>query len=453
MTNKKMPGTLNSRRVFMGKQILAETAQIDPKTYNDNAVNRVPENEYKSTFEIAVVTCGFCICMSGLFTGAAMAAGFTFGQAIAASLLGNVILSAYSGAIGYAGAKEHVATSLLARHAFGRWGSIIISLVLALTMLGWYSVQVGFFGVTINAMFPGGGFITRVPVAAFWGGILMLITAYIGFKGLSLLSKIAVPLIVILAIVGIVSAVKTQSGWDSIFSLKPASPMPIGAGIVMVVGSFAAGGAAQPDITRYARTPAAALIGTIIGYMGSNVFIILAGFITSVATGSGDLPAAMLQLGMGIPSLVVLIAAQWTTNDNNLYTSSLGFSNIFKIKKSRIVLATGILASIVGAAGLSDFFVNWLIILGIGCPPMAGVIVADYFLIRKQRYDFGKGVKYCGWNILAFVSWAVACIVGYAVQWGVAAINSMTIGFVLYLLLMKTVGKNNTGMIGVYVEE
>jgi cytosine permease len=391
--------------------------------------------------------------MSGLFTGAAMAAGFTFGQAIIASIVGNLILSAYSGAIGYAGAKEHVATSLLARHAFGRWGSIIISLVLALTMGGWYSVQVGFFGTTIHAMFPNGGFITQVPVAAFWGGILMLITAYVGYKGLSILSNIAVPLIAVIAIVGIIAAVKAQSSWSAIFALTPESPMPISVGIVMVVGAFAAGGAAQPDITRYARTPMGGLVGTIIGYMAANLFIILAGFITAVATGSGDLPAAMLQLGLGIPSLVILIAAQWTTNDNNLYTSSLGLSNIIKVKKSRIVLVTGILASIVGAAGLSNFFINWLVILGIGCPPMAGIIVADYFFIKKQKYEFGKGTKYYSWNILAFISWIVACIVGYTLQWGVAAINSMMIGFLLYLALMKTLGQHNTGLVGEYIEE
>jgi cytosine permease len=320
-------------------------------------------------------------------------------------------------------------------------------------MLGWYSVQVGFFGSTINAMFPNAGFITQVPVAAFWGGILMLITAYIGFKGLSLLSNIAVPLIIILSTIGVIAAIRLQGSWSSLFAIQPKSSISLGAGIVMVVGSFAAGGAAQPDITRYAKTPKAAVVGTIIGFMVANMFIILAGFITSVATGSGDLPASMIQLGLGIPSLLVLILGQWTTNDNNLYTSSLGLSNIIKVKKSHIVLVTGILASIVGAAGLSNFFVNWLIILGVGCPPMAGVIIADYFFIKKQKYDFGKGTKYCSWNILAFVSWFIACAVGYAVQWGVAAVNSMVIGFALYLVLMKTLGQNNTGLVGEYIEE
>jgi cytosine permease len=390
--------------------------------------------------------------MSGLFTGAAMAAGLTLWQAIAASIAGNLILSLYSGAIGYAGGKEHVGTSMLARHAFGRKGSVIISLVLALTMGGWYSVQVGFLGATIHAMFPEAGFITSVPVAAFLGGMLMLITAYIGFTGLSLLSKLVVPLTAIIAVLGIILSVNKAGDWRSLFTIKPAGSMSMGSAIVMVVGSFAAGGAAQPDITRYAKTPWAAVWGTLIGYMIANMFIIIAGFITCLGTGSGDLPAAMLFLGMGIPALLFLIFAQWTTNDNNLYISSLGFSNIFKMKKSQIVVIVGIIATITGAAGMGDKFVNWLIILGIGCPPMAGIVVADYFFVKKQHYSFGPGTKYCSWNILAFISWSFACIAGFALKRGIQAVNSILVGFVLYLVLMKIFGSSKTGFIGEVIE-
>jgi cytosine permease len=420
---------------------------------NDNATVRVPEKDYKSTFDIAMVCCGFCICMSGLFTGAAMAGGLSLKEAIFASIIGNLILSLYSGAIGYAGAKEHVATSMLARYSFGRQGSYVISLALALTMLGWYSVQVGFFGDTIHAMLPNAGFITKPPVAAFWGGILMLVTAYVGYKGLSLLSMVAVPLIVIVAVVGVAAAVNSTGGWAQVLAIEPAKPLSIGTAIVMVVGSFAAGGSAQPDITRYAKTPKAALQGTFIGYFMANMFIILAGFITCLATGNGDLPSAMLRLGLGVPALLVLVAAQWTTNDNNLYTASLGLSNILRVKKSYLVLVSGVLATIVGAAGLANYFVDWLIVLGTTMPPMAGIIVADYFLLSKQKYEYGPGTKYCAWNVLAFISWIVAAFVGYFVSWGVAAINSMLVGFALYFVFMRTLGRYKVGILGVVVED
>ena len=47
-------------------------------TYNnDNATQRVPDNEGRSTLDIIVVSAGYCICVSGLFTGSAMAFGLT----------------------------------------------------------------------------------------------------------------------------------------------------------------------------------------------------------------------------------------------------------------------------------------------------------------------------------------------------------------------------------------
>jgi cytosine permease len=131
-----------------------------------------------------------------------------------------------------------------------------------------------------------------------------------------------------------------------------------------------------------------------------------------MATGEGDLPRAMLTIGLGIPSLLVLIAAQWTTNDNNLYTSSLGLANIFKTKKSNIVLFLGITGSILGAFGMANYFISWLNILGIGVPPMAGIILADYFIIHNKKYDLENDATLPEWNRYALIAWLVAGVAG-----------------------------------------
>jgi cytosine permease len=410
-------------------------------TTNDFATTRVPAEFRKGTFEVSMVAAGFCIAMSGLFTGASMAVGLSFSQAIAAALIGNAILSFFGGLIGAAGAREGLSSSRLSRFSFGTQGFKIVSLVLALTMYGWFSVQVGFFGNTINAMFPNAGFITNVPVAAFWGGILMLLTAYYGFKGLSALSMVAVPLIVITSTVGVFLAVNSAGGWNQLFMIKAAGTVTLTQGVTMVVGSFAAGASAQADITRYAKDEKAAWFSTFFGYMVANSFIILAGFLTSLATGEGDLPRAMLAIGLGLPSLLVLIAAQWTTNDNNLYTSSLGLSNIFKTKKSNIVLFLGITGSILGAFGVADYFISWLNILGVGVPPMAGIILADYFIIHNKKYDLENDSNLPEWNKYALISWLIAGVIGYNLNWGIAALNSLVVAIVLYIALMKFIKK------------
>jgi len=404
---------------------------------NDYATQRVPMSERKSTLSVSLVVSGFCICMSGLFTGAAMAAGLSLREALIAAFIGNVILSAFGGAVGAAGAREGLSASRLSIYSFGSQGFKIVSLVLALTMGGWFSVQSGFFGITINAMFPNAGFITHPQFAGVWGGLLMLMTAYFGYKGLEVLSKIAIPLIVIISLIGINAAINSAGGWDNVMSITPVGSTTISAGIVLVVGSFAAGASAQADVTRYSKDAKTAWIATIIGFMVANSFIIVAGYLSTLVTGMGDLPNAMLHLGLGFPALMVLILAQWTTNDNNLYTSSLGLSNIFRIGRSRIVIIVGVIGSILGGLGVADYFVSWLVVLGIGVPPMAGVIIADYYIIRKQNYKFKDESILPKWNANALLAWLIGCVVGFTVKFGVASLNSLIVTVVAYVIIMK----------------
>lgn len=402
---------------------------------DDYATTRVPAHERRSTTNIAFVTAGFCIAMSGLYTGSALAAGLSFREAIISALIGNLILAIFGGTIGAAGSKEGLSSARLAVYSFGAQGFKIVSFVLALTMAGWFSVQSGLFGHAINAMFPQAVFITEPHVAAVWGGLLMLLTAYFGYKGIEILSYLAVPLITILAIIGVFKSIDSAGGWQSTMEIVPVENITVGAGIVMVVGSFAAGSSAQADIARYAKNPKAAWIGSIVGYLVANTFIIVAGYLTTLCT-SLDLPNAMLALGLGFPAVLILILAQWTTNDNNLYTSSLGFANIFKLQRRHWVLLIGIVGSLLAGIGVADYFSSWLSILGIGIPPMAGIIIADYYLVDRTKYS--SDLQLPNWNLNALIAWAIASVVGFAVKGGIASINSLIVAILVYTILMKT---------------
>jgi cytosine permease len=187
--------------------------------------------------------------------------------------------------------------------------------------------------------------------------------------------------------------------------------------------------------------------------MIAHTFVILAGYLTALTTGQGDLPAAMIKLGLGLPALIVLICAQWTTNDNNLYSSSLAFSNVIKVKKSKIVLVCGVLATIAGVAGVADYFTNWLVLLGVSIPPVAGIIIADYFIIKKGSYSFDKDTEYGDISKPAFITWIISTIIGFAVKWGIQCINSLVAGFVIYLLLMYIFKAMNINVFGQTVKD
>lgn len=414
------------------------TNTTEAEAFDDFALKPVQKSQKRGALQIAIVTAGYCMTTSSLFTGAAISTGLTLFQAIAAALIGNLLLAIYSGLIGAASAKHGVSTTMLARHAFGRSGAKIISTLCASTLIGWYAVQTGLFGETLNAAAPSLGMITSPKIAALWGGFLMMLTAYIGYRGIEILSKITIPALFLFAIWGIHATInQTGGGWDALFAAQPTHAFPFTEGVVLVVGSFAVGAVVQPDISRYAKDQKAAWIASIAGYIIANGFMIIAGVITSFATGSGDLPEAMVTVGLRIPALIILIAAQWTTNDNNLYSASLALSNIFKIKKSMIVLFCGVLASLLGFLGVINYFIPWLNALGILIPPIAGVMIADYYIIHQGNYQFGKGTEYSMFVWPAFIAWMTGVMTGCFYPIWVPSITAIAAAFATHLFLMQ----------------
>lgn len=421
---------------------------------DDYALTVVPPDQKRSTFSIMMVLAGICVVVSGMFKGAALASGLSLTEIVLVTLTGNTILFIYSGLIGAIGAKHGVSTTVIARHAFGRIGANVIGACLALTLIGWFSVQSGFFGKTIHLMMPEGNLLFREDIATMWGGLLMMTTAYFGYRGIALMSQLAVPAILLLGSWGVFIAVEQAGGLAELFDFIPQSYLPLSQGVTMVVGGFAVGGVIQADITRYAKNAQSSWVAILFGLVVTNTVIALAGAISVLSTGTGDLPAAMVGLGLAGPGLLVLIGSQWTTNDNNLYSSSLALSNLFRLKKTAIVLIAGVIATLVGCLGIANHFVKWLVFLGILIPPIAGVIITDYYLLKRQDYHFGEGTQYSRLAWPAFVSWAAGSIAGYFITEGIPSINAILIAALTHFILMKGCDKLNiVTEIGSYTEE
>ena len=404
--------------------------------HQDYVNQPVPAEERRPWWEITFVTSGFCLAVSGMFAGAALSMGMSLRDVIITILIGNLILTLYGGLMGAIGAKTGVSTSVLAAKTFGKSGAAVISFIWALTLVGWFSVQAGFFGQTIAAMLPGGGFVTSAPAAAAWGGTLMILTAFFGYKGIRTLSNIAIPLLLLLSLIGVFLAVGETGGWGNL-TVEIAQPISIIEGIVILVGTFAVGAVVQPDISRYARSSKDSWIAMIIGMMVANGFIVFAGAATSIAMGTGDLPAAMLQLGLGIPGILILLAAQWTSNDSNLYSASLALTNIFNISRSKIVIAVGIIGTVLGAIGIANYFVGFLSTLGVLIPPIAGVIIADYFVLNRKNYNFEIQGTVSKIKWLAMAAWAIGIAGGVFLTIGIPSLNSLLLAFVCHFFLTK----------------
>ncbi|MEW5922245.1 MAG: cytosine permease [Bacillota bacterium] len=408
--------------------------------YGDFAVTPVPMDKRRSFWSAFLVFTGVVICAPALWSGAAIASGLNFLQSTIAVLIGFGITGIIGGFVAMIGSCHGVSTIMLSRHIFGRYGAMIMAVVLAFTMLGWYSFQAGFFGLILNTMFPGYT-LTHPQVAAVWGGLLMMITAIFGYKGLAFLSFFSIPLLLMLIGAGDI-ALLSGVGFSAVVKAVPMGSFSLAEGITMMAGGMAAGAAASADVARYNKTLLHAFLGFFLALAVVTPVIVLSGAALTLGTGSPDLPSALVGVGLGAAALVILILSQWTSNDNNLYSSSLAVLNLVRIKKWIVALILGTLATIVAGLGILDYFMGYMIFLGTYIPPIAGIFIADYFIVKPyiegrregKRYDFGPGTNYAVIDILAFVMIFLSGYVGGKIP-GITVINAILLALIGYSVL------------------
>ena len=161
---------------------------------NDFATSPVPAAERKGFWSTAAVWMGWCISLSAFLTGGTIAAGCTLGTALLAVLLGNLILVGIGSLCGIIGYRTGLTTYTIYRLIFGEKGNVIVSVVMAISLMAFIGVLMDSFSSTLNGLLPW----FPIPLATCIFAVCILLSSINGFKGLSFVSAIAAPALIIL---------------------------------------------------------------------------------------------------------------------------------------------------------------------------------------------------------------------------------------------------------------
>ena len=250
------------------------------------------------------------------------------------------------------------------------------------------------------------------------------------------------PLIAVLGIYSMVTATIDGGGLVAIFD-KSTGGMTLLGGIAAVIGSFISGGTATPNFSRFGKTKLGVTVVTVIAFTIGNMLMFCFGAVGGAFTGKDDIFYVMIAQGLAIPAIIVLGANIWTTNDNALYTGSLGLSNITKVRKRPMVIVSGIIGTAL-AVWLYNNFVSWLNFLNATLPPIGMIIMMDYFMHRSSYAEGSVVNRKVNWGAIAGV--VAGALVGNFVTWGIAAINAMIVAGVIYYVVDKVVYKGDPGV-------
>ena len=395
--------------------------------YTTSAVDKAGR---KSNLSMFMVMLGFTFFSASMWVGQQLANGLTWSQFLWALLLGGLILAAYTGALGWIGAESGLTLDMLARRSFGTKGSWLPSAMISFTQTGWFGVGLAMFAIPVAKEFLGLEVTAdNMPLESYLlvaiAGILMTSSAYYGIKSLTIVSYFAVPAVAILGTVAMILAIHNgDAGLVEQFA-KGTKDMGIIAGAGLVVGSFVSGGTATPNFTRFAKSGKVGLIITVIAFFLGNSLMFLFGAVSSIYVGGNDIFEVMLNLNLFYMAILVLGLNIWTTNDNALYTSGLGLSNIFGFPKKAMVFVAGIIGT-VAAIWLYWNFCDWLNILNCTLPPVGMILILHYFTNRGKEVE----EKVVDWS--AIVGVVAGAVVANLVHWGFASINGMVVAAICW---------------------
>jgi len=415
--------------------------------HGDYTLVPVPKKYSKRLLTLAFIYMSMVADIAEIWGGGIIGSQFNVKDALIVCLVGSLILACLGGALAYIGGVTRCSSYVNFRFAFGVFGSKIFS-TLASTVpnIGWFAILAWLFGVIMHSILPDVSICGVLP-ATIWGGSLMVITAYFGFKGLAVFSYLAVPFFILLAAFGLLIGVHGSGGFSNLFELEPVGSATYGEGITMVVGMMMALCLITADVCRFGKSRWSGVFAWSSAMVLQVVLLVGAAMLT-LFTGESDVPGALMAAGVGLGAFVMILLGQWSTNDTNLYSASLSVSMYVPLQRKYVVLIVGaigvtiaaLIASVWGRA--MDPLEAFLEIMGTILPGVAGVVIADFYIFQAykkvkmdDRYKNSPGSTLPAINWLGWLAAVISIVVGgFVITGGIPALNTLFIGLGCYAL-------------------
>ena len=330
-------------------------------------------------------------------------------------LLGCAITASFAALAAHAGVRSRRSAALLAQQAFGVSGALLLNLAIAVALLGWLAVELGFIGALTadGARVVFGVDIGRGP------GIVMasLLICAVSVSGIAWIGRAPIlflPLLALLLLAVIILTIDIPADYATLPAPeKSIGAKSIGTGISAIVGGYIVGCLIMPDYSRFVRTSRAAVGATFLA-LGLVYGLVLGAYAAAaLATRHGEVSAILLALGL--PAFVGLILPVGLLQNGImcLYSSALAVSTVVRSAPFGIIAAAIILAGAAMAlAGADGFFVRFLVILGLVFPP-ALVLLINAGLARPAPV----GGAPASWNIPNLTIWCFGIACGAGSEW------------------------------------
>ena len=442
-----------------------------------------PERRTWSTYNYASLWVAMSVCIpTYMLASGLIAGGMNWWQAVGTIMLGNLIVLIPMILNAHAGTKYGIPFPVYVRASFGVRGANVPAVLRALVACGWFGIQCWIGGQAIYSMlqivFPA---IAQMQAGvwicffAFWA--LNMAVIWRGIETIKILEGIAAPLMLGVGLLLLWWITGKAGGLGPVFSAP--SKFQTNAeffrffvpSLTGMVGFWSTVALNIPDFTRYATSQRAQALGQTIGLPTAMTLYSFIG--VAVTSASAVLfgapiwdPVVLIgRFNEPVIALIALIAILIATLNTNVAANVVSPSNDFSnLNPRRISFRTGgLITGVLGVLMMpwklmgdyGSYIIGWLVGYSGLLGPVAGTMIADYFIVRRRKlsvddlysrhgiYEYRNGVNPAAiWSLAAGVFVALIGLIVPPLSWvySYAWFAGFAVSAVVYVLLMRAKG-------------
>ncbi len=435
---------------------VSSSLEASPIFNHDLAPTSVAQRTWTTyTFAALWISMAHCIPTYNLAAGL-IALGMNWWQALVTILTGNVIVLVPILANSHPGTKYGIPFPVFARAAYGTYGANVPAVMRALVACGWFGINAWIGGQALQTFFRalwsgwptllggpvGGHLVTEwVSFLLFWG-----INIAIVVRGMELLRKVenlAAPFVLVMTALLLIWAIKKayevggglgpiMSGVDNF--AKPGEFWKVFVpSVTAMVGFWATLSLNMPDFTRFGRSQREQAVGQVVAL--PTTMTVFAGMGVVITSASivifnhpiwdpidlvGRFPSRII---VGIAMFTVVIATLSVNIAANVVSPANDFANLAPkhISFKMGGVATGIIGILMMPwklmADPHGYIFQWLLGYSGGLGSIAGVLVCDYWIVRKRRLVLADLYRpegsYPKWGLPGIVATGVGCFLAW----------------------------------------
>ncbi len=440
-----------SRAIEVGEfiELQAEDDVLTSPRYNDDIAPTEASQRTWTRWNVAALWVGMAICVPTYTLGGVLTSyfGLSVTEALWTILIANIVVLIPLTLNAYPGTRFGIPCPVVLRASFGIIGSNVPALIRAIVACGWFGVQTLFGGIAIHLLFSAlsddwaalGGTGEVIGFFIFWVANVTVVIR--GSESIKHLETAAAPLLLVVAIglvfwalpkVSIIEVLATPAN-------RPEGASFFGyfmAALTAMVGFWATLSLNIPDFSRFADSQKSQIAGQIIGL--PLTMLLFSGLGVLLTAASMDLVGETISdpinlighidntVWVVLSMLMIILATISTNTAANIVSPTNSFQNVAPkyISETKGVLITGVIGILLMSwellkkmgwldsdVSVESLYSNWLLGYSSLLGPIAGIMIVDYFIVRKQHFElpdlYRDGGAYPAWNTAGLIAFLI----------------------------------------------